>query len=81
MKTAAAIDALTRLFILAAMILFYQYFISVYLEKAPEKAWAPQLWRYLVHRWQERSRARVPEVYNAIRFKKVIELPEEPPGG
>lgn len=79
MKTAAAIDAIARFVLFAAMVLLYQYFIVTYLEHRPEKAWAPQLWRHLERRWRERSAVRVPQAFQAIRLRKSIELPQEPP--
>lgn len=77
MKTAAAIEAVTRLVVLAVMVLVYQYFLTVYLQHQPsEKAWSVQLWkRYQAWR-AERERIPVPEAFRDLRTK-YVELPSE----
>ena len=78
MRTAAAIDAATRLIVLAVAILFYQWFIVTYLEHEPQRAWAPQLWKKAQNWWSEHHRVELGEPWRAIRLKRTVELPQEP---
>lgn len=77
MRTAAAIDAATRLIVLAVAILFYQWFIVTYLEREPQKAWAPQLWKKAVAWWNQHHRVELGEPWKAIHLNRTTELPPE----
>jgi hypothetical protein len=79
LKTAAAIDAATRLILFVGAILFYQHLMAVFVEHDSSKSWAVQLGKRAQDWYAKRREAQVPEVFKTIRLKRTVELPTEPP--